>query len=190
MILLSTYMMAIWANCQWIFYRLRPYKNLVNEPLWPYRIAVNSLFCLMAIAYNCQWCDYWPQLCRNSVNEWLTAIREYCQRFSIVQGHTRQLSTYFLEKAVPELCQWNTMAAQYYCQCFLAFFYNFHNMPQSSRPYQRIVKKAIPDNCQLIFGINLNQNFVNIAVPDNCQLILDIKLNRNYSHKHCKHCFG
>ena len=105
MILLSTYMMAIWANCQWIFYRLRPYKNLVNEPLWPYRIAVNSLFCLMAIAYNCQWCDYWPQLCRNSVNEWLTAIREYCQRFSIVQGHTRQLSTYFLEKAVPELCQ-------------------------------------------------------------------------------------
>ena len=52
MILLSTYMMAIWANCQWIFYRLRPYKNLVNEPLWPYRIAVNSLFCLMAIAYT------------------------------------------------------------------------------------------------------------------------------------------
>ena len=109
------------------------------------------------------WLLHWPQLCRNSVNEWLTAIREYCQRFSIVQGHTRQLSTYFLEKAVPELCQWNNMAAQYYCPCFLAFFYNFHNMPQSSRPYQRIVKKAIPDNCQLIFGINLNQNFVNMG---------------------------
>ena len=122
MILLSTYMMAIWANCQWIFYRLRPYKNLVNEPLWLYRIAVNSLFCLMAIAYYCQWCGYWPQLCRNSVNEWLTAIQEYCQRFSIVQGRTRQLSTYFLEKAVPEHCQWNTMAIKYYCQCFLAFF--------------------------------------------------------------------
>ena len=93
MILLSTYMMAIWANCQWIFFRLRPYKNLVNEPLWPYRIAVNSLFCLMAIAYNCQQCDYQPQLCRNSVNEWLTAIREYI------------VNVFQQFKAIPDSCQ-------------------------------------------------------------------------------------
>ena len=122
----------------------------------------------------------------------------------MVNSHTRILSTFFNSsrpyQTVVNLflgkgCT-RTLSMKYYGRTILLlmlfwhFFNNFHNMPQSSRPYQRIVNMAIPDNCQLIFGINLNQNFVNIAVPDNCQLILGIKLNMNYSHKHCKHCFG